>query len=45
MNQLMSYCTVRLFSRALVPLAPFRAREVEPGNDNDPPVSFPSVWR
>jgi hypothetical protein len=45
MNQVMSYCTTRLFSRALVPLALLRAKEIEPGNDNDPPVLFPSVWR
>ncbi|MBQ0823772.1 hypothetical protein HPT29_015955 [Microvirga terrae] len=45
MNQVMSYCTARLFSRAFVPLAPFRAREVEPGNDNDPLAPFPCVWR
>ncbi|EIM28331.1 hypothetical protein [Microvirga lotononidis] len=45
MNQVMSYCTARLFSRALVPLALLRTREIEPGNDNDPPVAFPSLWR
>jgi hypothetical protein len=45
MNQVLSYCTARLFSRALVPLAPFKVRAVEPGNDNDPLAPFPCVWR
>jgi hypothetical protein len=45
MNQVLSYCTARLFSRALVPLASFKAGGVEPGNDNDPLAPFPCVWR
>ena len=45
MNQVLSYCTARLFSRAIVPLAPFKVRVVEPGNDNDPLAPFPCVWR
>ncbi|WP_262032460.1 hypothetical protein [Microvirga sp. Mcv34] len=45
MNQVMSYCTARLFSRAFVPLALLRPKEIEPGNDNVPPISLPSLWR
>ena len=45
MNQVLSYCTARLFTHALVPLAPLRARVVAPGNDNDPFTPFPCVWR
>jgi hypothetical protein len=45
MNQVLSYCTARLFTHAFVPLAPLRARVVDPGNDNDPLAPFPCVWR
>jgi len=45
MNQVLSYCTARLFARAIIPLAPLRTREIEPGNDNDPLAPFPCVWR
>ena len=45
MNQVLSYCTARLFTLALVPLAPLTARAIEPGNDNDPLAPFPCVWR
>jgi hypothetical protein len=45
MNQVLSYCTARFFTHAFVPLAPLRARAVDPGNDNDPLAPFPCVWR
>lgn len=45
MNQILSYCTTRLFSRAVVPLASLKIREIEHGNDNDPQAPFPCVWR
>ena len=35
MNQFLTYCTTRLFSRATLPLASLRIRVVEPGNDNE----------
>jgi len=45
MNQVLTYCTTRLFSRAILPLVSLRARRIEPGNDNDPLAPFPCVWR
>jgi hypothetical protein len=43
MNQFLTYCTTRLFSRATLPLASLRIRVVEPGNDNDPSRPLPSA--
>ena len=45
MNQILTYCTTRLFSRATLPLASLKIRAAEPGNDNDPVRPLPSVVR
>jgi hypothetical protein len=43
MNQILTYCTTRLFSRATLPMASLKIRAVEPGNDNDPSRPLPSA--
>ncbi|MCC2653379.1 MAG: hypothetical protein K0R61_4148 [Microvirga sp.] len=45
MTQALSYCTAKLFSHAILPLVMIKPRPVAGANDDDPPASFPSVWR
>jgi hypothetical protein len=45
MAQILTYCTTKLFSHAVLPLVMIKPRPVASANDDDPLASFPSVWR
>jgi hypothetical protein len=44
MKPVLSYCTARIFSKSLLPMAAMCASKVVAGNDNDGLVPFPAVW-
>jgi hypothetical protein len=44
MTQRLSYCTVSLFLRGLLPLGAFTPQQPMAANENDPVPSFPGVW-
>jgi hypothetical protein len=45
MAQILSYCTTKLFSHAILPLVMIKPRPVVSANDDDPMAPFPSAWR
>ena len=45
MAQVLSYCTIKLFSHAVLPLVMIKPQQVASANDDDPSAAFPSVWR
>jgi hypothetical protein len=45
MAQALSYCTTKLFSHAILPLAMLKPRPVASANDDDPLAALPSVRR
>ncbi|MBJ6125744.1 hypothetical protein [Microvirga splendida] len=40
MAQALSYCTAKLFSHAILPLAMMKPQPVASANDDDPPASM-----
>jgi hypothetical protein len=45
MAQILSYCTTKLFSHAVLPLVMIKPQPLASANDDDPLAPFPSVWR
>lgn len=45
MAQILSYCTTKLFSQAILPLVMIKPQPVASANDDEPLAPFPSVWR
>ena len=44
MKPVLSYCTAKMFSMSLLPMATMSAPKAVAENDNDRLVPFPAVW-
>jgi len=45
MAQVLTYCTAKLLSQALLPLVVMKPEPVAGANDDDPLAPLPYVWR
>ena len=45
MAQVLTYCTAKLFSHAVLPFVAIKPRPVAGANDDDPLAPFRGVWR
>ena len=44
MKPVLSYCTAKMFSMSLLPMAKISAPKAVAANDNDRQIPFPAVW-
>lgn len=45
MKTVLSYCSARAFSAALLPMVAMRPQQAVARNDNERPLHLPRVWR